>query len=172
MSHNAAESPPPLSQNTKPNNELSAVKALLRSYKWILESYDFTDCETLMQKMMEKAESNIKGITSVTTSQAKKKDWEIMRAATLVTMNTFTAKWEHQAFQTMAGRMEERVDRFLQARGEAGEILQIDEEKLCSKITEALERKFEAKLAEMAGVSSSLKLSDETAFTQIVADRV
>ena len=94
-----------------------------------------------------------------------------MRAATLVAMNTFTMRWEHQAFETMAGCMEERVNG-LQARGEAGEILQIDEEKLHLKVTEALERKFEAKLAEMAGVSSLLKLSDETAFTLIVVDQV
>ena len=122
-----------------------------------------------MAKLIEKAEQNMKGITTRTTSQSKKKDWEIVRATATVLKIAYATKWDHQAFETMANRMEERVDAYFETKGEAGEILQIDE-KLCSKVTEAL--KFEKKLKEMAGAgaATTLTLSDETAFTQIVAD--
>ncbi|KAE9393568.1 hypothetical protein BT96DRAFT_943824 [Gymnopus androsaceus JB14] len=172
MSHTAAESPLPLSQNAKPGNDLGNAKTLLQSYRWLPKSFNFTNCDTLLLKVIEKAGTNMKVITSVTTSQAKKKDWEMIHAAAIVTMNAFTAKGEHQAFESMAGRMEEQVEGFLQSRGEVGEIFTIDEEKLCLRVTGVLEEKFENKLAEMAGLATMIKLSDETAFMQIVADRV
>ncbi|KAE9387478.1 hypothetical protein BT96DRAFT_948330 [Gymnopus androsaceus JB14] len=163
MSQTTTESPPPLSQNTKPSPNLSATKTLLKLYKWIADPFDFMDCEALLTKMIDKAEQNAKNITLTTTSQTKKKDWEIMHAATIVISNAFTAKWEHQAFETMAARMEERVDGYFEAR---------DEEQLCLRVTEAIWRRFEAKLTEMVGVATTLTLNNETTFTQIVADRV
>ncbi|KAE9408504.1 hypothetical protein BT96DRAFT_932715 [Gymnopus androsaceus JB14] len=120
MSQNAAATPPPLSQNIKTSVEFTAAENLLRLYKWIPESFNFTNCKALMMQILEKAEHNIKGVTVTTTSQAKKKDWEIMQAATLGARNTFVMKWEHQAFNTMAKQMEGQFDDYFQTKGAYG----------------------------------------------------
>ncbi|KAE9391733.1 hypothetical protein BT96DRAFT_945163 [Gymnopus androsaceus JB14] len=117
-----------------------------------------------MLKIIEKADQNIKGITLSTTSQSKRKDWELIRVATLVARDVFAAKWDHQAFDNMATCMEKRVDMHFQTKGETGKILQIDEDKLCLRVTRALEKRFNAKLAKMAGAAATLTLSDETSF--------
>lgn len=162
------KSPPPLSQNS----ELREARDLLEAIGWISDSPQAS--HDLLTKIIETANANVKSIAGTTSvTKAKKKEWEYIRAAMIFLKDQFECAWEDEFIDRVSKEVGERFTK-VAATGSghpSPEPLDVNGE-LVERITESLEKKFEEKLTDIAGSARTWKLSDESAFVQIVADRV
>ncbi|KAF9061752.1 hypothetical protein BDP27DRAFT_1428597 [Rhodocollybia butyracea] len=120
--------------------------------------------------LIELANANFTAITGTTSAlKAKKKEWELTRAAAIYLKDQFKTKRRNDMAEDIAEEVATIIQRT--TKGNNTNIGDDDANEIIDSITTRLEQMFEFKLEELTGNATSLKITDETALTQIIADR-
>lgn len=160
-------SPPPTRPQPRPQ-DLVKAKETLRT-EWHINT---TTAHDIFTKLIELANTNHNITTDTTlTTRAKKKEWEIVKAAAIYLMDEFEAKHRNAIIEGIAEEVSAKIietitDNNNNTNHNSGTVATM------SNISMRLEQMLESKLEEITGSATSLKISDESALTQIIADRV
>ncbi|KAF9067350.1 hypothetical protein BDP27DRAFT_1364927 [Rhodocollybia butyracea] len=165
-----SSSPAPSTPQLRPRPKSpKKAKETLFAAGWPIDTTE--PAHDMFNTLIELANTNFTAITGTTSAlKAKKKEWELTRAAAIYLKDQFKTKRRNDMAEDIAEEVATIIQRM--TKGNNTNIGDDDANKIIDSITTRLEQMFKSKLEELTGNATSLKITHKTALTQIIADRV